>query len=93
MHLTNVAKMVMRANKLEEEFQVDSVWTHRNGRAYTIVGIANIANWNARYRPVIVYKSVVPTASAFLPSRLWTKTPRDFRLKMKKITNNRHDHL
>lgn len=84
----NLAQIVIRANKLETEFPVGSIWSHLNGRLYKVLGVANVANACPKHRPVIVYRSVTPTERAILPSRLWTKTPADFRRKMTRIVNN-----
>ena len=78
-------KMCKRAEKLETEFPVNSVWQHYNGLTYVVIGVANIANYNQKHRPVIVYKSEFPSRS-LLPSRIWTKTPASFRKKLTKLT-------
>lgn len=70
--------MVWRADKLEQKFPVGSAWVHTNGRRYVVVGVANIANYNPKYRPVVVYRSESPTPLALLPQRLWTKSPTNF---------------
>lgn len=78
--------MILRAEKLETAFPTGSTWRHQNGRVYEILGVANIANPNPEYPPVIVYRSAVPTKGALLPSRLWTKSPRSFRAKMTRVS-------
>lgn len=85
MSKSRVEKMFIRAERLEGEFRVDSLWKHHNGREYVVLGVANIANFNPKYRPVVVYRSVQPTQGALLPSRLWTKSPANFRLKMSPV--------
>ena len=79
------AKMVLRAETLEKEFPVGSRWRHHSGRYYIDQGVANIAKWDPKYRPVIIFKSEVPTDGAILPSRLWTKTPAHFRRTMMQV--------
>lgn len=72
-----IVKMVLRADRLEKQFPVGSVWIHHSGKEYEIVGVANIQNYNPKYRPVVVFRSVVNR-------NLWTKTPKRFLVTMKR---------
>lgn len=59
----------------DSEIQPGAVFRHHSGKLYRVEGIANTANFNPKYPPVVVYRSVVN-------QNWWTKPLEDFKAKM-----------
>lgn len=68
----------------DEEIEKGGTYQHHKGKYYRIVGIANTANINPKYPPVVVFKSLVN-------GNLWTKPIDDFKAKMTKVRGDRND--
>ena len=67
-----LALMVLRQEKWNKQFPIGSRWRHNgNGNEYIIIGHVNVANWNKKYPPEVVYISVIN-------KNWWTKRPRTF---------------